>query len=85
MKGNSQWAYALAAAAALAYSAHAQTVMTESGLLSGSLERKLVIYRGVPFAAPPTGPLRWRPPALLSPWAGTRKMAAISPGRNSGR
>ena len=59
--------------------AHAQIVMTDSGALSGLTEQGLVVFRGVPFAAPPTGPLRWRPPAPHSPWLGTRTAVAFAP------
>jgi len=35
--------------------------MRESGLLAGSSEHRLLIYKGVPFAAPPIGPLYQAP------------------------
>ena len=35
----------------------------EQGLLKGTIEDGLTIYRGFPFAAPPVGDLRWRAPA----------------------
>ena len=43
------------------------TAKVEQGLLQGTVEDGLTVYRGIPFAAPPTGELRWRPPqpALL--------------------
>ena len=30
------------------------------------------VYRGLPFAAPPVGDLRWRPPQPVAPWDGVR-------------
>jgi para-nitrobenzyl esterase len=55
------------------------TVQTESGTLAGLLESNVHIYKGVPFAAPPLGDLRWRPPAPVAPWTGTRKANAFAP------
>src|SRR5277367_5717502 len=62
-------------------SAPAQTpsALTESGTLSGISKNGLSIYLGVPFAAPPLGDLRWRPPAPLASWTGTRKAEAFAP------
>ena len=31
-----------------------------------------MVFKGVPYAVAPTGPLRWRPPQALSPWSGVR-------------
>jgi len=44
------------------------TVKTEGGLVSGSNQSGLSIYLGIPYAAPPTGDLRWRPPQAAEPW-----------------
>jgi para-nitrobenzyl esterase len=52
---------------------------TESGAISGVRESGLTVYKGVPFAAPPVGALRWRPPAHVAPWTGTRKTDAFAP------
>jgi para-nitrobenzyl esterase len=37
-------------------------------------------FMGIPYAAPPTGSLRWRPPQPAAPWAGT--LMATTPGAN---
>jgi para-nitrobenzyl esterase len=63
----------------LAGAAIAQVVRTESGLISGVREGGLSVYKGVPFAAPPLGELRWRPPSPSRPWTGTRKTDAFAP------
>ena len=44
------------------------TVMTECGLVQGSLEvnGNVIAYLGVPYAAPPTGNRRFQPPAVLA-------------------
>ena len=57
----------------------AQRVVTESGALSGVSESGLSVYKGIPFAAPPLGDLRWRPPVPAAPWTGTRKADAFAP------
>jgi para-nitrobenzyl esterase len=36
-------------------------------------------YRGIPYAAPPLGPLRWRPPKPAAPWTGVRPTDAFGP------
>ena len=49
-----------------------QPVGVDSGMLQGRVEDGLAIYRGIPFAAPPVGNLRWRPPQPVAPWRGVR-------------
>lgn len=52
----------------------ANQVRTESGLVEGtaSSDSKIQIYKGVPYAAPPVGPLRWKPPEPAPAWNGVR-------------
>src|SRR6266699_2424089 len=45
-------------------------VPTESGLVQGVIEGDVRAFRGIPFAAPPVGDLRWRPPASPAQWSG---------------
>jgi len=45
-------------------------VKTDAGYVSGISQEGLRVYHGIPFAAPPTGDLRWRPPAPVQPWEG---------------
>jgi len=37
------------------------------------------LFRGIPFAAPPVGPLRWRPPAPAATWSGIRDARTSAP------
>ena len=53
-------------------------VMTEYGLVQGVAEKDLTVYRGVPFAAPPIGELRWRPPQPAAKWEGVRSTAKFA-------
>lgn len=52
--------------------AFAETVKVEGGLLQGTIEDGLRAYHGIPYAAPPVGDLRWRPPHPPSRWDGVR-------------
>src|SRR4030095_2010429 len=47
-------------------------VKVEQGLLQGSVEDGLTVYRGIPFAAPPVGDLRWKAPQPPAKWSGVR-------------
>ena len=48
-------------------------VRIESGTLSGKTVNGVDQFLGIPYAAPATGDLRWRPPSAASPWNGTRR------------
>ena len=58
-------------------------VMTTGGRLQGvderHADRPLAVFRGIPFAEPPVGPLRWRAPEPRRPWRGTRDARAFGP------
>lgn len=53
-------------------------VMTQYGLVQGTSEENLTVYRGIPFAAPPMGDLRWRPPQPATKWDGVRPAKAFA-------
>jgi para-nitrobenzyl esterase len=48
----------------------ANSVKVGGGLVEGTFENGLAVYRGIPFAAPPVGDLRWRAPQLAAKWQG---------------
>jgi para-nitrobenzyl esterase len=57
----------------------AAQVKTSSGLVEGaaSADGAVRMFKGIPFAAPPVGELRWRAPRPVAPWSGVRKAAAF--------
>jgi para-nitrobenzyl esterase len=68
----------IAAVVATAAAASA-AVKVEQGLLEGRSEDGLTVYRGIPFAAPPVGNLRWRAPQPPAKWQGARQADAYAP------
>ncbi|HEY7338592.1 MAG TPA: carboxylesterase family protein [Bryobacteraceae bacterium] len=63
------------AGAAIASAAIGDPVRVDTGLLSGAAGKDPVVrvYKGIPFAAPPVGNLRWRAPQPAPKWDGVRK------------
>jgi len=59
-----------------------QIVRTDKGYVSGTLigepGKEVSIFRGIPFAAPPVGDLRWKPPQPVVPWEGIRECTQFS-------
>ncbi len=60
-------------------SVSAATVRIDTGLLRGTEGHGIAAYEGVPFAAPPVGPLRWREPQPAAHWKGVRNATAFAP------
>src|SRR5215475_9858277 len=55
------------------------TVRVEGGLISGSVVDGVRSYKGIPFAAPPVGELRWKAPRPVGAWEGVRECDAFGP------
>lgn len=54
-------------------------VTIETGQVEGVQEDGMTIYRGIPFAAPPVGDLRWRAPQPAAKWSGVRAADKFAP------
>lgn len=66
--------------AALASDAQSQVVTTANGKVQGvTLSTGIALFKGIPFAAPPIGDLRWKPPQAAANWQGVRKATRFGP------
>ena len=56
-------------------------VKTANGTIEGTLSQRsgIRIFRGIPFAAPPVGDLRWKPPQPVVNWEGVRRADQFGP------
>lgn len=54
-------------------------VRVEGGLIQGTVTEDLIIYMGIPFAAPPVGELRWKSPQPVNPWEGILQTTEYAP------
>ncbi len=73
------WLAAGAAGTEPAASALTVQVRTASGVIEGVDESGILAFRGIPFAAPPVGELRWKEPQPVKSWAGVRKTDKFGP------
>lgn len=54
-------------------------VRTRDGLIQGEVEDNVLLWRGIPYAQPPVGELRWRAPQPMTPWQGVRQTTQYGP------
>jgi para-nitrobenzyl esterase len=55
------------------------TVETAEGRLAGLRKGAIAAFKGIPFAEPPVGPLRWRAPRQARAWSGVRDATRFGP------
>ncbi len=55
-----------------------KVVSTKNGQVSGTNIGEMSIFKGIPFAQPPIGDLRWKAPQAAKNWSGVRKCEAFS-------
>jgi para-nitrobenzyl esterase len=68
----------LAVLAIPAFAADLPTIAVTGGQIRGvALEKGGVVFKGVPFAQPPAGDLRWREPAPVKAWSGVREATSF--------
>ena len=54
-------------------------IETKYGKVEGMREENLLVFKGVPYAAPPVGDFRWRAPQPLQPWDGVWECICFAP------
>jgi para-nitrobenzyl esterase len=57
-------------------------IKIDTGLVSGATvgeKQDIHVYQGIPFAAPPVGSLRWKPPQPAAPWQGVKECTEFGP------
>ncbi|HKI44282.1 MAG TPA: carboxylesterase family protein [Balneolales bacterium] len=55
-------------------------VKTANGIIEGINDSGVKIFKGIPYAQPPVGDLRWKPPQPAKNWSGVRKAQQFGPG-----
>jgi para-nitrobenzyl esterase len=54
-------------------------VQVEGGTIQGTVTEEMTIYKGIPFAAPPVGELRWKAPQPVESWEGVKQTTKYAP------
>ena len=54
-------------------------VKVTGGIIQGIVEDNMMIFKGIPFAAPPVGDLRWKAPQPVIAWEGVRDASKFGP------
>ena len=67
-KSNFLIAACIVICSAMGFAQQPSPVKVSEGLVQGIFENGLTVYKGIPFAAPPVGELRWRAPQPPAKW-----------------
>ncbi len=59
-------------------------VKVEEGILQGTVTENLTIFKGIPFAKPPVGDLRWKAPQPAEKWEGVKQVTEYASGPMQG-
>jgi para-nitrobenzyl esterase len=54
-------------------------IRVEGGSIRGRAENGVRLFAGIPYAAPPVGASRWKPPGPVAPWSSVRDATAMGP------
>src|SRR3954470_11947760 len=61
-------------------SAQVREADVTGGRVAGAEAHGIVSFKGIPFAAPPVGALRWKAPQRVQPWSGVKQADSFGPG-----
>ena len=70
---------ALMLMAGAAFAQNGPQVKTQNGVIEGTDESGIKVFKGVAFAAPPVGDLRWKAPQPVENWQGVRQATQYGP------
>ncbi|HEX5226876.1 MAG TPA: carboxylesterase family protein [Bryobacteraceae bacterium] len=79
MKTLASFALILGLAPLLSAADAPKPVHTQAGLVQGAVDNGVTVYKGIPFAAPPVGDLRWKAPYPAMAWTGVRAADKFAP------
>jgi len=76
---NALLAFSFVIAGGYAVGATPNVVKVEGGRIAGVAADGVRVFKGIPFAAPPVGDLRWKPPQPVVAWIGVRRADTFGP------
>ena len=76
---SSTVAWAAALLLAVPASAKGSVVHAPAGAVEGEERHGVLVFRGLPYALPPVGELRWKPPVSMPAWSGVRDATSFGP------